>query len=65
LIGCEIGQHDENLLKIKNDNIRRTAKGIYIYIVQQKTNKSVTIGIIAPHVLAIVENNLPKEIQHQ
>ena len=65
LIGCEIGQRGGDLLKIKNDNIRRTAKGIYIDIVQQKTNKNVTVGIIAPHVLDIVENSLPKEIQHQ
>ncbi|UQD55870.1 phage integrase SAM-like domain-containing protein [Flavobacterium sp. K5-23] len=65
LIGCEIGQRGGDLLKIKNENIRRTAKGIYIDIVQQKTKKSVTVGIIAPHVLDIVENNLPKEIQHQ
>jgi integrase len=65
LIGCEIGQRGGDLLKIKNDNIRRTAKGIYIDIVQQKTKKSVTVGIIAPHVLNIVENSLPKEIQHQ
>jgi integrase len=65
LIGCEIGQRGGDLLKIKNDNIRRTAKGIYIDIVQQKTKKSVTVGIIAPHVVDIVENNLPKEIQHQ
>jgi hypothetical protein len=56
LIGCEIGQRGGDLLKIKNDNIRRTAKGIYIDIVQQKTKKSVTVGIIAPHVLDIVEN---------
>ncbi len=65
LIGCEIGQRGGDLLKIKNDNIRRTAKGVYIDIIQQKTNKNVTVGIIAPHVLDIVENSLPKEIQHQ
>ena len=65
LIGCEVGQRGGDLLKIKNEDIRRTAKGIYIDILQQKTNKSVTVGIIAPHVIDIVENNLPKEIQHQ
>jgi integrase len=65
LIGCEIGQRGGDLLKIKSENIRRTAKGIYIDIVQQKTKKSVTVGIIAPHVLDIIENSLPKEIQHQ
>ncbi len=65
LIGCEIGQRGGDLLKIKDENIRRTAKGIYIDILQQKTNKNVTVGIIAPHVLDIIENNLPKEIPHQ
>ena len=65
LIGCEIGQRGGDLLKIKDENIRRTAKGIYIDILQQKTNKNVTVGIIAPHVIDIVENNLPKEIPHQ
>jgi integrase len=65
LIGCEIGQRGGDLLKIKDENIRRTAKGIYIDILQQKTNKNVTVGIIAPHVVDIIENNLPKEIAHQ
>ncbi|MFV8371414.1 phage integrase SAM-like domain-containing protein [Flavobacterium sp. LB2P74] len=65
LIGCEIGQRGGDLIKIKDENIRRTAKGIYIDIIQQKTNKSVTIGVIAPHVIEIIENNLPKEIPHQ
>ena len=65
LIGCEIGQRGGDLLKIKDENIRRTAKGIYIDILQQKTNKNVTVGIIAPHVVDIIENNLPKEIPHQ
>lgn len=65
LIGCEIGQRGGDLLKIKDENIRRTAKGIYIDILQQKTNKNVTVGIIAPHVINIIENNLPKEIPHQ
>lgn len=65
LIGCEIGQRGGDLLKIKDENIRRTAKGIYIDILQQKTNKNVTVGIIAPHVVNIIENNLPKEIPHQ
>lgn len=65
LIGCEIGQRGGDLLKIKDENIRRTSKGIYIDILQQKTNKNVTVGIIAPHVVDIIENNLPKEIPHQ
>ena len=65
LIGCEIGQRGGDLLKITNDNIRYKGTTIYIDIIQQKTNKNVTIGIIAPHVIDIIENNFPKEVPHQ
>jgi integrase len=65
LIGCEIGQRGGDLLKITNKNIRYKGTTIYIDIIQQKTNKSVTIGIIAPHVIDIIENHLPKPIGHQ
>lgn len=65
LIGCEIGQRGGDLLKITNENIRYKGGNMYLDIIQQKTNKSVTIGIIAPHVIDIIENNLPKEIPHQ
>jgi integrase len=65
LIGCEIGQRGGDLLKITNENIRYKGTTIYIDIIQQKTNKSVTVGIIAPHVIDIIENSLPKEVPHQ
>lgn len=65
LIGCEIGQRGGDLLKITNENIRYKGTTIYIDIIQQKTDKSVTIGIIAPHVIDIIENSLPKEVPHQ
>jgi integrase len=65
LLGCEIGQRGGDLLKITNENIRYKGTTIYIDIIQQKTNKSVTIGIIAPHVIDIIENHLPKEVPHQ
>ena len=65
LLGCEIGQRGGDLLEITNENIRYNGKNYYIDITQQKTNKSVTIGIIAPHVIDIIENNLPKKIPHQ
>lgn len=65
LLGCEIGQLGGDLLEITNENIRYNGKNYYIDITQQKTNKSVTIGIIAPHVIDIIENNLPKKIPHQ
>lgn len=65
LIGCEIGQRGGDLLKITNENIRYKGGKMYLDIIQQKTNKSVTIGIIAPHVIDIIENDLPIEIPHQ
>jgi integrase len=65
LLGCEIGQRGGDLLEITTENIRYKNQSIYLDILQQKTNKSVTIGIIAPHVVDIVENSLPKKLQHQ
>ena len=65
MLGCEIGQRGGDLLEITKENIRYNGKNYYIDIIQQKTNKSVTIGIIAPHVIDIIENNLPKKIPHQ
>lgn len=65
LLGCEIGQRGGDLLGITHENIRYKGKSIYIDVTQQKTNKSVTIGIIAPHVIDIIENNLPTGMPHQ
>lgn len=65
LLGCEIGQRGGDLLNITYENIRYNGKSYYLDIIQQKTNKSVTIGIIAPHVIDIIENNLPTKIPHQ
>jgi integrase len=65
LIGCEIGQRGGDLLKIKKEDIRYKDKSCYIDIIQEKTKKSVTVGIIAPKIVEIIENNLPKKIQHQ
>jgi hypothetical protein len=59
LIGCEIGQRGGDLLNITNENIRYKGNAIYLDVIQQKTNKSVTIGVIAPHVIDIIENNFP------
>jgi integrase len=59
LIGCEIGQRGGDLLNITKENIRYKGNTIYLDVIQQKTNKSVTIGVIAPHVIDIIENNFP------
>jgi integrase len=65
LIGCEIGQRGGDLLNITNDNIRYKGGNMYLDIVQQKTKKPVTIGIIAPHVIDIIENSFPYKITTQ
>jgi integrase len=65
LIGCEIGQRGGDLLNITTENIRYKGKSMYLDLIQQKTNKSVTIGIIAPHIIDIIENHFPKKLQHQ
>ena len=65
LLGCEIGQRGGDLLNVTHENIRYKGKSTYLDIIQQKTNKSVTVGLIAPHVIDIIENNLPTKIPHQ
>jgi len=65
LIGCEIGQRGGDLLNITSENIRYERGNIYLDITQQKTGKDVTVGIIAPHVIDIIENDLPHKISTQ
>jgi integrase len=65
LIGCEIGQRYSDLIKITKDNIRYNVGNMLIDIIQQKTNKLVTIGIKAPHIIDLLENDLPHEISLQ
>ncbi len=65
LLGCEIGQRASDLLKLTPDNLRYKGGRIYFDIEQQKTGKFVTVGVIAPHVIDIVENNFPYPISQQ
>jgi integrase len=65
LLGCEIGQRGGDLLNIEPENIRYNGKSIYIDIIQQKTNKNVTVGVFSPCVSEFVLNSFPKKIPHQ
>jgi integrase len=65
LLGCEIGQRGGDLLNIKPENIRYNGKSIYIDIIQQKTNKSVTVGVFSPYVSEMVFSSFPNKIAHQ
>ena len=51
-----------NLLKLNPVYIRKASFGLYIDIVQQKTKKAVTIGVIDPRVIEILEHEFPKEV---
>lgn len=65
LIGCEIGQRGGDLLKITKNDIRYKGGNMYLDIIQKKTGKSVTIGIINSHIIDIIENDFPHEISTQ
>jgi len=65
LIGCEIGQRGGDLLKLTKNDIRYKSGNMYLDVIQKKTGKSVTIGIINPHIIDIIENNFPHEISTQ
>ena len=65
LIGCNIGQRGGDLLKITKNDIRYKGGNMYLDIIQKKTGKSVTIGIINEHIIDIIENDFPHEISTQ
>lgn len=65
LIGCHIGQRGGDLLKITTDNLRINAKGVYVDVIQQKTKKHVTIGVVKDYVVEILTNDFPKQVSHQ
>ena len=62
LIGSFIGQRGGDLLNLKPENLRVNAKGVYIDLIQQKTNKNVTIGVVQDYVLNILLNEFPKKV---
>lgn len=65
LLGCQIGQRSNDLLAITKDDFRYTSKGIYLDLVQKKTSKPVTIGIIENYLIEIIENDFPYKISSQ
>ncbi|RXM43059.1 phage integrase SAM-like domain-containing protein [Flavobacterium sp. YO12] len=65
LIGCEIGQRGGDLLDITSQNIRYKNEKMYIDLIQKKTKKAVTIGIISPYIIDILENSFPYKISTQ
>jgi len=62
LIGLCIGQRVSDLLKLSPNNLRKAPTGLYIDIIQQKTRKSVTVGVVDPLVIELLENEFPKKV---
>ena len=63
IIGCAIGQRGNDLLSITKNDFRHKNGGIYIDVIQEKTKKSVTIGINDSHIITILNENFPSHIK--
>ena len=62
LTGLCIGQRVSDLLKLTPNNLRKAPTGLYIDIIQQKTKKAVTVGVVDPVVIKILLHEFPKKI---
>lgn len=66
LIGCAIGQRGGDLLNITHDNIRYNLDGfMYLDLIQEKTDKAITLSVNEKYIIEIFENSLPKKMQEQ
>jgi integrase len=65
LIGLFIGQRVSDLLKLTSQNIRKAEVGVYVDLLQQKTEKYVTIGVVDAKVIQILEDYFPYAISAQ
>ena len=65
LIGLFIGQRVSDLLKLTPQNIRKAEVGVYVDLLQQKTEKHVTIGVVDAKVIQILEDYFPYLISAQ
>lgn len=64
LLGCEIGQRVEDLLKISERNLRHTVHGTFIDLKQNKTKKDVTIPV-NDRAMEIIREGFPYRISGQ
>jgi len=62
LIGCYIGQRGGDLLSLTTDNLRVNAKGVYIDLIQQKTSKKITVGVVKDFIVDILLSDFPKPV---
>ncbi len=63
LIGCWIGQRVSDLLTLTPAQIRPSKNlGVYVDILQQKTQKKVTVGVINPIAVKLLTQDFPKKM---
>ncbi|SFN09221.1 Phage integrase SAM-like domain-containing protein [Paenimyroides ummariense] len=65
LVGCYIGQRGGDLLNLTSNNLRINSKGVYVDVIQEKTKKNVTIGVVKDYIVDILINDFPKQVSHQ
>jgi integrase len=65
LLGCEIGQRGGDLLNLTTENLRYKGNTLYIDLIQEKTKKNITVGLVDHHIIEMVENNFPYKISSQ
>ena len=65
LIGLYIGQRVSDLLQLTPLNIRKAEVGVYVDVLQQKTEKHVTIEVVDKRVIGVLEGHLPYGIGPQ
>ena len=66
LIGLCIGQRVSDLLSLEPKNLRESKNGgVYVDIIQQKSTRFVTIGVVDPDVVFLLKENFPKPLYAQ
>jgi len=65
LIGCELGQRGEDLLKISINNCRYKDELFLVDVLQQKGKKEVAVVIMNHEIIDLLENKMPHRISLQ
>ncbi len=65
LIGLYIGQRISDVLSLTPEQCRITQTGMYIDVIQKKTDKHVTIGVVDPDVIKVLTDEFPYSISSQ
>ena len=65
LFGVELGQRGEDLLNVTQKSIRYLEGRLTVDVHQKKTKKDVSVAIMKPEIIDILENNIPHKISLQ